>query len=91
MDVTNLAFRRSLVANEHSIKLFKVILASNADATEKLDLIVFGSSERDTFDHIPPYLASHVHDRDSYSSIDAEVNAEIARCLSLYSDLFVGI
>ena len=36
MDVTSLAFRRSPVANEHSTDEFKVVLAINADASEKL-------------------------------------------------------
>ena len=50
-----------------------------------------GSSERDKFGHIPPYLASHVHDRDSHSSVDAEVNGEKSVHLGVYSDLFLEI
>ena len=91
MDITNLAFRTSPVTNEHSTDVYKLVLTIDADDTEKLNQNFVGSGERDEFGHIPPYIASHVHDRDSYSSVDAEVNGEISVHLGTYSDLFVGM
>ena len=45
MDVTSLAYRRSPVANEFSTEKYQAILAINADASEKLNPGVVGSSE----------------------------------------------
>ena len=71
------------MANGHSTEPFKVILTIHADATEKLDPILVGSSERDNLGHILSYLAGHVQDRDSYSSIDTVLNREIIDYLGL--------
>ena len=79
------------MANELSTELFKVILTMNAHVNEKLNSTVVGSSGRNNLGHIPPYLASHVHDRDSYSSIYAEVNAQIAGYLGPFSEAFMGV
>ena len=45
-----------------------------AESTEKLNPIVVGSSERDNLQHIPPYLASHVLNMDSYINVNATFN-----------------
>ena len=58
MDVTNLAFRRVPMANENSTNLFKIILSTFADAAEKLNPIVVGSSGHDNWGHIPLYLGT---------------------------------
>ena len=56
MVVTSLAYRRSSVANEQSTENFKAILASNANASEKMIPGVVGSSEHDRLHDIAPYL-----------------------------------
>ena len=85
MDVTILAFRRSPVANKNSTELVMVVRTVNTGATEKASAIVVWSRVRDLhhillYMYILLYVYSHLSDRDSYSSIDAEVNVEISAC-----------
>ena len=77
-DVTELAFRRSPMADRTSTSLFKVVLTCNASGTEKLNPKLVCSEEMDDHTQLEPYLTNSVLEPDVYTTIDRELEGEMS-------------